>query len=153
MEAGVLSEEEVKRVTPPIERAERGPVAVVECLEEIPCDACEWGCPFGAIKKEGITVPPKVDYEKCTGCGNCVFICPGLAIFLVELKGDRARVTIPYELLPEPKVGQEVLALDRRGNPLTKATIVGVRRSKDKTFAVTMEVPRESFMLVRGVRL
>jgi len=152
-EAGVLSKEELEKVAPPEDRAERGPVAVIECLEEIPCDVCGWICPLGAIAKESITTPPKIDYEKCTGCGKCVLACPGLAIFLIELNGERARVTIPYELLPEPQVGQEVAALDRRGVPVTKAKVVKVMRSKDKTLAVTIEIPREFYMEVRGIRV
>ncbi len=152
-EAGILSTEEVKKVTPPIDRAEKGPVAVIECLEEIPCDACGWACPSGAIIKQGITIPPKIDYEKCTGCGQCVLICPGLAIFLIELVGEKARVTIPYELLPEPQVGQEVTALDRKGSPVAKAKVLKVLKSKDKTMAVTIEIPRKLFMEVRGMRL
>jgi ferredoxin len=152
-EAGVLSEEDVLKVTPPIDRAEKGPVAVLECLEKIPCDACGWACPFGAIIKEGITIPPKIDYEKCTGCGQCVLVCPGLAIFLIELNEEKCRVTIPYELLPEPQIGQEVAALDRKGTPVAKARVLRVLRSKDKTLAVTIEVPRDLFMKVRGIRL
>ncbi|HIE22791.1 MAG TPA: (2Fe-2S)-binding protein, partial [Candidatus Korarchaeota archaeon] len=50
-EAGVLSDEDILKVTPPIDRAEKGPVPVLECLEKIPCDACGWVCPFGAIIK------------------------------------------------------------------------------------------------------
>jgi len=152
-EAGVLSKEEIERVTPPEERAKKGPVAVIECLEEIPCDICGWICPVGAITKEGITTPPKIDYEKCTGCGKCVLACPGLAIFLVELNEEKARVTVPYELLPEPQVGQEVTALDRRGVAVTKARVLRVMRSKDKTLAVTIEIPREHYMEIRGIKV
>jgi len=152
-EAGILSKEEIEKVTPPLDRAEKGPVAVIECLEKIPCDACGWACPFDAIIKERITVPPKIDYDKCTGCGQCVLVCPGLAIFLIELDGEKAKVTVPYEFLPEPRVGQEVVALDRRGLPVTKAKVLKVMRSKDKTLAVTIEVPRELFMEVRGIRI
>ena len=48
---GVFSAEEVNRVMPPPEVLKKGPVAVVECIQEIPCDPCHASCPFGAIKE------------------------------------------------------------------------------------------------------
>ena len=45
------------------------------------CTACQFTCPFGAISMqndhEGFRYPV-VDEEKCTGCGKCRRICPGL---------------------------------------------------------------------------
>ncbi len=34
-------------------------------------------------------MPPKIDEEKCEGCGNCVDYCPG---DVFELKDDKAKV-------------------------------------------------------------
>ena len=59
-------------------------VAIIECVQEIPCNPCVDICPFDAISMENINAPPIVDYEKCTGCAHCVAICPGLAIFVVK---------------------------------------------------------------------
>ena len=38
---GALSAAEAASVFPPSERAERGPVAVIECVQQIPCNPCE----------------------------------------------------------------------------------------------------------------
>ena len=34
---------------PDRERIEKGPVAFIECVQDIPCNPCEEACPFGAI--------------------------------------------------------------------------------------------------------
>jgi len=39
-------------------------------------------------------VPPKIDLEKCTGCGTCVDTCP---MGVLELKDDKAYVANPDE--------------------------------------------------------
>lgn len=152
-EAGTLSEDEISRAAPPRKRAMKGPVCVIECLEEIPCDVCAWSCPFEAVIKPDVTTPPDVDYEKCTGCGKCVLACPGLAIFMVELtKEGKARVTLPYEFIPVPEEGQRVKALDRTGRKVFTTEVVRVVRGTDKTLALTVEVPSDLYMDVRGIR-
>ncbi|HHY94753.1 MAG TPA: FAD-dependent oxidoreductase, partial [Firmicutes bacterium] len=65
---------------PPAEALARGPVAVIECLQEIPRNPCEAVCPTGAIRiGEYITDLPHLLPERCRGCGNCVPACPGQA--------------------------------------------------------------------------
>lgn len=128
-------------------------MAVIECIQKIPCDPCAHICRFEAIKKSSIVDPPEVDYEQCTGCGECVAACPGLAIFVVNSKyrKDEALVTIPYELLPTPKRGEIYEALDREGKPVGKARIVNARKEKDRTAIVTVAVKEPLAMIVRNV--
>lgn len=69
---GFPSEEEMKK----------RPIAVIECVQGIPCNPCETACPFGAIEVgEPITNLPRLLTDKCQGCGLCIPACPGLAIF------------------------------------------------------------------------
>jgi len=56
---------------PSKKRLLKGPVAVIECVQEIPCDVCGSACPFGAIKVASISSLPELDEEKCTGCETC----------------------------------------------------------------------------------
>lgn len=122
------------------------PKAITECYEEIPCNPCSTSCPFDAITiGEDINVPPQVDFEKCTGCGICVFNCPGLAIFTVEEKEENLLYKIPYEFVPYPNIDEEVYAINRNGDIIGDAIIKKVQISKkqDKTALLHVKVPKE----------
>lgn len=157
---GVPSMEELKKTPgfPSSERLMRGPVAVIECLEEIPCNPCETACSLGAIKVgKPMTNLPELDENKCTGCGICITKCPGLAIFVIDYtySEDEALVSFPYEFLPLPEVGSLVHPTNRLGRPITKGRIVKVlvREQFDHTVVVSMTVPKKFAQKVRGMTL
>ena len=152
-EVGVITVEELKGIglIPPDERLRKGPVAIVECPEEIPCNICVDACPHKAISMKTINDIPKVDWNKCTGCGICVAKCPGLAIFVVDLsKPKKAYITLPYEFLPIPKVGNEVILLNRYGKHVGKGKVVRIWEF-NKTWAVVVEIPKKLAMEVRAI--
>ncbi|RKY04482.1 pyridine nucleotide-disulfide oxidoreductase, partial [Candidatus Poribacteria bacterium] len=134
------------------------PVPVIDCPQRIPCNPCEDLCPADAIRVGSpITNLPRVDYDKCVGCGICVAGCPGLAIRLVN-KGfseTTASVTLPYELLPVPREGQLVEALDEEGRPICQARVIRVleREGFDRTRLVTLEVDKALALRVRNLRV
>lgn len=139
-------------------RRRRGPVAVIECTEHIPCNPCEASCRVEAISVgEDITNLPNLDEDKCIGCQSCVPICPGQAIFIIDesLPDERAAVTLPHEFLPLPEKGGVVTALDRSGAVLGDASVTAVRKTErmDQTAVVTIEVPRAWSMKARAIRL
>ena len=150
---GVLTFEQLENMLPLRERLEGGPVAVIECIQKIPCDPCAHICKFGAIKKKSLVDPPEVDYEKCTGCGECVVICPGLAIFVVKLnyRSREAMIMMPYELLPTPKKGEIYEALDREGKQVGEARIVTTKMKEDRTAVVVIAVKKSLAMIVRNI--
>lgn len=152
---GFLSEDELTAVLPSAERLKKGPVAVIECVQNIPCNPCEQACPFGAIAiGEEITALPALAAEECRGCGLCVSKCPGLAIFVVDATYSEIEATImlPYEYLPLPKVGEIVNGLDRTGHPVTTARVVKVDNAAkhDATTVVTIAVLKEFVHTVRA---
>ncbi len=152
-ERGYILPEELgeKGLLPPVERLEKGPIAIAECPDQIPCNICVNVCPFKAVVMEKIYNIPRIDPEKCIGCGVCVPQCPGLAIFIVDLsKPGKALITLPYEFLPKPEKGMTVKLLDRRGEVVGEGRIVKAW-AYDKTWAVTVEVPREKWMEVRAI--
>jgi Fe-S-cluster-containing hydrogenase component 2 len=99
-----------------------------------------------------INAPPVNDFEKCIGCTKCVGICPGLAIFVVKVKGDTAWITLPYEFVPAPKVGEVVQALDRTGAVRGKALVKKVAK-QGKTMVVTIELNSRFAMDVRNIKV
>ena len=151
---GVLRRSDLTGGLPSDERLDRGPVIVIECVENIPCNPCVTACPKGAITIDGdINGTPSVDYETCDGCGLCIAACPGLAIFAIDAsaEGDTAVVRVPYEYSPLPDVGEEVTAVDREGREIGAARVTRVLNSKamDRTPVVWLEVPRAAVMDVR----
>ena len=159
-QTGYLSEAELQDSpgVPSEARRRRGPVAVIECTEHIPCNPCEASCRVEAIAVGAdITNLPRLDEEKCIGCQTCVPICPGQAIFMVDesLPEDRAAVTMPYEFLPLPEKGEVVAVLSRSGAVLGEAPVTAIRKTErmDQTAVVTIEVPRAWSMKARAIRL
>jgi Fe-S-cluster-containing hydrogenase component 2 len=143
---------------PPRERLAAGPVVMVECIENIPCNPCAYACPRKAITIEGeLTDTPKVDFFKCNGCTLCISKCPGLAIFVVhkDFSKTEATVTMPYELLPRPETGARVACLDRAGRAACSGKVVKVLDNKalNRCAVVTVAVPKRYWNTVRSIRV
>ena len=154
---GYLTLEELRENTPlpTVERLKNKPVAVPECPQEIPCTPCAEICPVGAISMLNPNAKPLVDYDKCIGCSLCVQICPGLAFFMIAYRGELARVTMPYELFPIPKRGDEVTLLNRRGEVVGTGKVVLViprDKSVGDTPVLTVEIPVNLAWDVRAVK-
>ena len=156
---GYISEEGLENHPgiPSLKRRSKGPVVVIECIQDIPCNPCEASCKVNAITVgEDITNLPHIDEEKCIGCLSCIHICPGQAIFVVdESIEDKARISLPYEFLPLPAEEEIVTALNRSGDVLGDAVIRKVRKTKrmDQTAVITLEVPKEWSMKARAFKL
>ncbi len=159
VETGYLEYQELaeKQKLPSEERFMKGPVAVIECVQEIPCNPCERACKFGAIEiGQPITKLPHLIEEKCVGCGVCVSRCPGLAIFILNknYSENTGTVAFPYEYYPTPEVGEEREAVNRRGEVICTGEIIKVMnpQSFDYTPVVTIEIPREFTDEVRSIK-
>ncbi|HNZ50771.1 MAG TPA: 4Fe-4S binding protein [Bacilli bacterium] len=139
---GVPSLDQIKTCFPNLESLQK-PKAIIECYEEIPCNPCSTSCPFKAIYiGPNINKRPQVDFNKCTGCGVCVYSCPGLAISVAQLVGKEVRFKISYEFLPLPQVGEIWTAINRSGQMIGKAKIEKVTLTKvqDKTALIQVLV-------------
>lgn len=149
---GYIGEDEIDRY-PGVKQEIEGIHPVIECSQNIPCNPCQDACQRGCISiGSNITGLPIVNGDKqCTGCGMCVASCSGQAIFLVEKIGEYANITIPYEFLPLPSVGDKGCARDRSGQVVCEAIVVKVRSSKamDQTHLLTMQVPADMAMRAR----
>lgn len=153
---GYLTSEELAEVLPSVERLAQGPIAVLECVQNIPCNPCEAACPFKAISVgQIITALPVLDSSKCVGCGRCVAQCPGLAIFVIDCSGhgEEGTVCMPYEFLPLPKINEVVYGLDRKGDIVTtcKVATISQAESNAQTTVITIKLPKKFANVVRNI--
>jgi len=159
MYTGIPSKEELEACpgVPSKERMLKGRVAVIECVQEIPCNPCENACRIGAITiGEQITALPVLHEDKCSGCGLCVANCPGLAITIVDMtySDTEAVIEFPFEYLPLPKEGDIVDAVNRAGEIMCKGTVASVKKLKAYagTAVVGIAVPKEYADEVRSMK-
>jgi Fe-S-cluster-containing hydrogenase component 2 len=143
---------------PSEDRLEKGPIVVIECTQEIPCDPCQDACRHEAIEiGDSSTNIPVLNEEKCAGCGLCIAACPGQAIFVVDMiySPGLASVQLPYEFLPLPQTGDVIGGLDREGKRVCDGRVVHVQNVKsfDRTPVITVAVPREFGMTVRNIAI
>jgi Fe-S-cluster-containing hydrogenase component 2 len=142
---GIASKELLQTKFPKEEKLLK-PKAITECYEEIPCNPCSTVCPFDAIYiGDDINTPPQVDFDKCTGCGICVYNCPGLAIFTTQIKEDTVIMKIPYEFIPYPDAGKKYQGLNREGNEICTVFIkkVSISKRQDRTAIIEVVLDKE----------
>lgn len=159
METGIIDLASLREhgVLPTEERQKKGPVAVIECIQEIPCNPCVSACKFGAITMEGgINGLPRVSADVCVGCMNCLKVCPGLAIFIQDRSKAKPSVTLPYEYLPLPAKGATVTLLGRDGAALGTGMVRFVLPTDTVSSSSLVSVEFEDpalCELVRGIRV
>ena len=98
---------------PETERRKK-PFVQIDCLYGFACNPCTFACPYGAITKTSTSTVPVVDYNKCIGCMQCVYQCPGLAIFGYNLEKDQLFLPIEYEA----EENENVYLVDNNGQIL-----------------------------------
>lgn len=96
---------------PTAERMLAKPFVIADCIYGFACNPCSFSCPQGAIAKASTSSTPRIDYEKCIGCMQCVNHCPGLAIFGYDLNKNCVFLPVEYEV----SEGAEVYLVDNNG--------------------------------------
>ncbi|MGF7057092.1 4Fe-4S binding protein [Brassicibacter mesophilus] len=155
---GIPSNELVHEAFPSIDRINRGPVAIIECYQSIPCNPCSTACNQKAMKiMSDINDIPSLNTDLCNGCGICISKCPGLAIMVVDgsYSEDEAIFKIPYEFLPLPKQGDVVKGLNRAGEYIADVKVIRVVNieSFDKTPVIHVAVNKDYLYEFRNIRL
>ncbi len=110
-------------------RQNEKPFVLVDCLEGFACNPCQFACTHGAIKKSSTSTVPTIDFDLCTGCLDCVYQCPGLAIFGYHLEKDRLFLPIEYDAHEDAKV----FLVNNQGEKLGAGIIERIFRKANKT--------------------
>lgn len=118
-----------KPVIPRPDRAKEKGFVLIDCLYGFACNPCEFACPNGSITKTSTSTIPEIDFDRCTGCMDCVYQCPGLAIFGYNLKKDWMFLPIEYHA----DAGSEVFLVDNNGYKLGHGMIEKVLKKPNKT--------------------
>lgn len=134
---------------------------VIRCTQQIPCDPCVEACSKGSIKlsEDPLLGVPEFTGSECSGCAQCVMICPGLAIVLVDEgydpSGNTALLTVPFEF-PEDRVrpGDEVVTVGEAGKQVGTGKVADVRKGgKLRRNLLRLEVPFADRLQVAGIRI
>ncbi len=138
-----------KPFMPTPERMAQKGFVLIDCLYGFACNPCSFACPHGAITKSSTSTVPHIDYEKCIGCMDCVYQCPGLAIFGYNLKKDWLFLPIEYEAAEK----SEVFLIDNNGKKLGEGIIEKIMRKANKTHVArvrSLDIHGEELTNVRG---
>jgi len=101
----------------------------IDCLYGFACNPCAFACKYGAITKSSTSTVPQIDFEKCVGCMDCVYQCPGLAIFGYNLNKNWLFLPIEYNA----NEGNEVFLVDNNGKILGQGIIEKILKKPNKT--------------------
>ncbi len=149
------------KTVPFVPRDEPAPVfPIIRCVQEIPCNPCEDACPENLIHiGSNIMDLPRFS-GACLGCGECVAVCPGLAINLVfndyDPTGEKALLMLPFEMGAERvPLGETVHTVDMEGNPVGTGKVIAVRDrpEQDRRQLIMVEVPASDKLTVAGFTL
>jgi len=129
---------------------ETGVFPIFHCFQEVPCNPCTSVCKAGIIHTvdDRLTGLPYVtDRSRCTGCGRCVAVCPGLAVTLVDYRKDpdHPLVTLPYEVWRDKiEIGQKIPVTDEDGAILGYFPVERIRIKKPypRTLLVQVKLDR-----------
>lgn len=133
---------------PPPGRKDK-PFVLIDCLHGFACNPCAFACPHNVITKSSTSTVPRVDFDRCVGCMQCVTLCPGLAIFGYDL--PKKQLFLPAEFFVSE--GSEVLLVDNDGKKLGQGLVIKAITRSNKTTLVTVEasdVDGDDLLAVRG---
>jgi glycine/D-amino acid oxidase-like deaminating enzyme/Fe-S-cluster-containing hydrogenase component 2 len=114
------------------------PFVIIDCLYGFACNPCAFACKYGAITKTSTSAVPVVDYDKCIGCMDCVYQCPGLAIFGYHPEKNRLFLPIEYKA----QEGEEVFLVNNQGEKVGEGTLEKILKKQNKTNIARVQVTR-----------
>jgi len=134
---------------PTLERTNNKPFVLIDCLYGFACNPCAFACPSMAITKSSSSTVPQIDFDKCTGCMQCVSKCPGLAIFGYDVEKQLIYLPVEFDI----EENKEVYLVDNFAHILGDGFIVKVLRKKNLTHLVRIKannMSADALMKVSG---
>ena len=134
---------------PDIERMNAKGFVQIDCLYGFACNPCSFACRYGAITKSSTSTVPSIDYNKCIGCMDCVYQCPGLAIFGYNIGKQQLFLPIEYHV----KEDAEVFLVDNNGNKVGEGIVEKILKKENKTNVARVKattISGEKLTKVRG---
>ena len=139
----------IERAMLPEEGRMTKPFVQIDCLYGFACNPCAFACKYGAITKSSTSTVPQIDFEKCVGCMDCVYQCPGLAIFGFNPAKNTFFLPIEFDM----NEGEEVFLVDNDANILGEGYIDKILRKKNLTHVARVkskDMPSDEQLKVRG---
>jgi glycine/D-amino acid oxidase-like deaminating enzyme/thioredoxin reductase/Fe-S-cluster-containing hydrogenase component 2 len=133
----------------PIPERMNKPFVQIDCLYGFACNPCAFACKYGAITKTSTSDVPNIDFDKCVGCMDCVYQCPGLAIFGYNL--EKGIFFLPIEF--DRQAGDEVYLVDNDARILGEGIIQKILKKKNLTHIARVkaeDMRMEDQLMVRG---
>lgn len=127
-----------KPYLPSEERAAQKPFAVANCLYGFACNPCTFSCKQHAITKASTSSVPVIDYDKCIGCMECVYQCPGLAIFGYNYAKQQVFLPVEYKINEK----EEVALVDDSGKKIGEGVIDKILQKPNKTNIARVNVTK-----------
>ena len=121
---------------PSPERMKIKPFVQLDCLYGFACNPCSFSCPQGAISKASTSSTPVVNYDRCIGCMECIYQCPGLAIFGYNPEKQYCFLPIEYHI-PE---NTPVFLVDNNGAKIGEGLIEKILQKPNKTNVARVHV-------------
>ncbi len=123
-----------KPILPGKDRLEK-PFVIVDCLHGFACNPCVFACRYGAITKSSTSTAVEIDHDKCVGCMECVYQCPGLAIFGYNIKNNIFFLPVEFDV----EENKDVFLVDNNANVIGDGVIQKVLRKKNLTHVVRIK--------------
>lgn len=156
----ILKSRPGKTIEAETEEVTTGVVPVIHCTQEIPCNPCSALCPHGLIYVDNSDIrqiPTFLGNSYCCEvCERCVVGCPGLAITLVDSRGnpDMPIVSIPYEFTRDTLNAKDlVTVIDTEGTILGDVEVISIHSipTSDRTLVVQVQAPRSIASKIAGI--
>jgi len=133
----------------PAQERMQKPFVLLDCLYGFACNPCVFACKYGAITKSSTSTMPEIDFDKCVGCMDCVYQCPGLAIFGYNIPKSTFMLPIEFDM----NEGEQVFLVDNHANIVGEGIIERILRKKNLTHIARVKglnMPDDKKLQVRG---